>query len=128
MGFQGTTALISGGGRNMGEAIALAFAREGAELVLAARTGDEVRQAAKECEGLDVQALPVPADVSKPEDVERVVHLGLERFGKVDVLVSVVGMRPHKPFWDFSNDEWQQVFGVNLHSTFYLGKALAPGM
>jgi 3-oxoacyl-[acyl-carrier protein] reductase len=128
MRFQGTTALISGAGRNMGKAIALAFAREGAELILVARTGDEVRQVARECEGLGVQALPIPADVSNPEDVDQVVRLGSKRFGKVDVLVSVVGMRPHKPFWDFSNDEWLQVFSVNCHSTFYLGKALAPGM
>src|SRR5262249_1930491 len=68
------------------------------------------------------------ADVSKAPECERAAREGLQRFGKVDVLVSVVGLRPHRPFWDFSYDEWQQIFNVNLHSTFFLAKALAPGM
>ena len=128
MRFQGKTALISGAGRNIGKAIALAFAREGADVILVARTGDDVKQVAKECAGSGVQALPVAADVSKHEEVNRVVQQGLRQFGKVDVLISVVGLRPHRPFWDFGYEEWQQVFNVNLHSTFFFGKALAPGM
>ncbi len=128
MRFQGKTALISGAGRNIGKAIALAFAREGADVILVARTGDDVQQVAKECEGSGVQALAIAADVSKHEEVNRVVQQGLQQFGKVDVLISVVGLRPHRPFWDFSYDEWQQVFNVNLHSTFFFAKALAPGM
>jgi 3-oxoacyl-[acyl-carrier protein] reductase len=52
----------------------------------------------------------------------------LDRFGKVDTLVSVVGIRPHKPFWEFGHEELQEVFAVNLFSTFYLAKAVAPGM
>ena len=76
---------------------------------------------------MGVQALPLLADVGKHEEVNRVVQLGLERFGKVDVLVNVVGMRPHNLPWEYSYEEWQQVFAVNLHSTFYLAKALVPG-
>ena len=128
MRFQGKTALISGAGRNMGKAIALAFAREGADLILLARTGDELKQVAKECTELGVQALPLTADVGKHEEVNCVVQQGLERFGKVDVLVSVAAIRPHRPIQDVSYDEWHQVFAVNLHSTFYLVKALVPGM
>src|SRR5450631_883014 len=110
MRFQGKTSLISGAGRNIGKAIALAFAREGADVILVARTGDDVKQVAKECEGSGVKALPVAADVSKHEEVNRVVQQGLQQFGKVDVLISVVGLRPHRPFWDFGYDEWLQVF------------------
>ena len=128
MRFKGKTALISGAGRNMGKAIALAFAGEGADVVLLSRTGDEVKQVAKECEGVGVQALAIATDVGKHEEVDRAVQQALSRFGKVDVLVSVAGMRPHYAFWDFSFEQWQQVFAVNLHSTFYLAKALAPGM
>ncbi len=128
MRFRGKTALISGAGRNIGKAIGLAFAREGADVVLVARTGDDVKQVARECEGSGVQALPLAADVSKHEEVNRVVRQSLDRFGKVDVLVSVVGLRPHRPFWDFTYDEWQQVFNVNVHSTFFFAKALAPSM
>ena len=128
MRLKGKTALISGAGRNNGKAIALAFAREGADLILVARTTDEVKQAAKECEGLGAHALPLSADAANHEEVNRVVKLGLERFGKVDVLVNVVGMRPHKPLREVSYEEWHQVFAVNLHSTFYLAKAVTPGM
>ena len=128
MQLEGKTALIAGAGRNCGKTIALTFAREGADLVLVARSGDEVKQVAKECEALGVHALPVAADLGKHDEVNRVVQLGLERFGKVDVPVSVAALRPHRNFWDYGYDEWQQVFAVNLHATFSLARALAPGM
>ncbi len=128
MRFKGKTVLVSGAGRNIGRAIALAFAREGGDMVLAARTGADVQKVAAECESAGVKALPLAADASRREDIEEVVRQSLQRFGKVDVLVSVVGLRHHKPFWDFSHEEWQQAFNVNLHSTFYFAKALAPSM
>jgi len=129
MRLKGKTALISGAGRNNGKAIALTFAREGADLILVAqKLGDSLNQVARECEGLGAKVLPLLADVSKHEEVTRVVQQGLEKFGKVDVLVNVVGVRPHKLTWDFDYDEWLQIFAVNLHSTFYFAKALAPEM
>ena len=129
MRLKGKTALISGAGRNNGKAIALTFAREGADLILVARQlGNELNQVAKQCEAFGVNVLPLLADVGNHEEVNRVAQQGLQRFGKVDVLVSVVGIRPHKLPWEFDYDEWQQVFAVNLHSTFYFAKALAPGM
>ena len=78
MRLKDKTALISGAGRNMGKAMALTFAREGADLILLAREkGDRLNQVAKECEGLGVKALPLLADVGKHEEVNRVVQLGL---------------------------------------------------
>ncbi len=129
MRLEGKTAVIAGASRNIGKAIALAFAKEGAELVLIARThGDELKAVAKECEALGTRALPVIGDLGRHEEVERMAKEGLDRFGKVDVIVSVAAIRPHKPFWEISYEEWHQVFEVNLHSTFYLAKALAPAM
>ena len=129
MRLKGKTALLSGAGRNMGKAIALTFAREGADVILVARErGDSLNQVAKECEALGVKVLPVLANVGNHEEVNRVVQLGLGRFGKVDILVCTTAMRPHKLPWEYSYDEWHQVFAVNLHSTFYLTKALVPGM
>src|SRR6185295_14894602 len=111
MRLKGKTALIAGAGRNNGKAIALTFAREGADLILVARElGDELNQVAKQCESLGVNVLPLLADVSNPDEVNRVVRLGLERFAKIDVLVNVVGMRPHKPFWEYSYEEWHRVY------------------
>ena len=129
MRLRGKTALISGAGRNSGKAIALTFAREGSDLILVARRlGDELDRVARECGSFGVQTLPLLADMGNHEEVNRVAQLGLDRFGKVDVLVSVAAIRPHKNFWEYGYDEWQQVFAVNLHSTFYLAKALAPSM
>ncbi len=129
MQLQGKTALIAGAGRNNGKAIALTFAREGADLILVSRKlGDELNEVASECEANGVKTLATLADISNPQEAERVVKKGEERFGKVDVLVSVAAMRPHKNFWEFSNEEWLQIFALNLHSTFYLSKGVAPGM
>src|SRR5580704_4896970 len=114
MKLKGKTALISGAGRNIGKAIALAFAREGADVILIARKrGDSLNQVAKECEDLGVKAMALLADVGKYEEVNRVVQHGLEQFGKVDVLVNAAGMRPHNLPWEYSYDEWHQVFAVN---------------
>ena len=86
MRFKGKTALISGAGRNIGKAIALAFAGEGADVILVARTADDVEKVAQECIGMGVQALPIAADAGKHEDVERVVQQGLQ----LPVLVQVL--------------------------------------
>lgn len=127
--LEGKTALVAGAGRNNGKAIALAFAREGADLVLLARERKaELEQVADECEKLGAKVLPLLGDVSDHEQVERVVRQGLEHFGKVDVLMSVAGRRAHQDFWEISYEEWHKTFAVNLHSTFYLAKALAPSM
>jgi len=129
MRLAGKTALIAGASRNIGRTIALTFAREGANVVpLASRMSDELKQVARECEALGVQALPVAADVSDHEQVNRAAQLALERFGNVEVLVTVAAIRPHKPFLEIGYDEWHQVLGVNLHSLFYLAKALVPAM
>ncbi len=129
MRLKGKTAIVAGAGRNIGKAIALTYAREGADVILVAR---EMRAAldetAHECASLGIEALPVLADVGDPAQVEMVVRRGLDHFGKVDVLVAAAALRPHKPFWEISHEEWNQVLAVNLHSTFYFAKALAPGM
>jgi 3-oxoacyl-[acyl-carrier protein] reductase len=126
--LKGKTALIAGASRNIGKEIALTFAREGADLILISRKlDDDLQQAARDCESRGVKALPVAADIGDPGAVTRAVKQGQEHFGKIDVLVSVAAIRPHKPFWEISNEEWNQVMAVNLSSTFYLAKALAPG-
>src|SRR5688500_2445902 len=127
--LQGKTALVAGAGRNNGKAIALAFAREGADLVLLAREKKaELDEVAHECENLGVKVLPLLCDVSDHEQVERTVQQGLSHFGKLDVLMCVAGRRAHQDFWEISFEEWHKTFAVNLHSAFYLAKAVAPSM
>jgi 3-oxoacyl-[acyl-carrier protein] reductase len=129
MKLKGKTALIAGASRNIGRTIALTFAREGAEVIAVARQHeDELKQVAQECEALGTRALPLCADLGDHEAVNRMAQRGLDHFGKVDIVVSVAAIRPHKPFWEIGYEEWHRVFDVNLHSTFYLAKALAPAM
>ena len=129
MRLEGKTALISGAGRNIGKAIALTYAREGADVILVARErADALDAVATQCKKLGVQALSIIADVGDSAQVEKAVHEGLEHFGKVDVLTCVAALRPHKPFWEISYEEWDRVLSVNLNSTFYFAKALAPSM
>jgi NAD(P)-dependent dehydrogenase (short-subunit alcohol dehydrogenase family) len=127
--LQGKVALVGGAGRNNGRAIALAFAREGADLVLVAREKKESLEAvAQECAKLGAKALPLLCDLGEPGEVERMVRQALDHYGRIDVLMSVAGRRAHQDFWEISLEEWHKTFAVNLHSLFYLAKAVVPGM
>ena len=127
--LEGKTALVAGGGRNNGKAIALAFAREGADLILIAREKkQQLDEVSHECEKLGVKVLPLLCDVSEHEPVDRMVKQGLDHFGKIDVLMCVAGRRAHQDFWQISVEEWHRTFAVNLHSAFYLARAVAPSM
>ena len=127
--LQGKVALVGGAGRNNGKAIALAFAREGADLVLVAREKKEsLDEVAHECEKLGAKVLPLLADVSEPEQVSRLAKQALDHFGRIDVLMCVAGRRAHQDFWEISLEEWHKTFAVNLHSLFYLAKAVVPSM
>ena len=122
-------ALITGASRNLGKATALAFAREGADLILNTRTNqDELDAVTAECRDLGVRALPILADVSNPDQVFSMVEQGLNHFGKIDVLVSNAAIRPHKPITETSLEEWHRVMDVNLNASFYLCKAIVPSM
>ena len=103
MQLKGKTALISGAGRNNGKAIAETFAREGANVILVARElRDQLNEVTRECERHGAKTLAVLADMTKPEQVEDVVRKGLAQFGKIDIAVSVLGMRAHKPIVEFT--------------------------
>lgn len=127
--LQGKVALVGGAGRNNGRAIALAFAREGADLVLIAREKkSSLDEVANECGKLGAKVLPLLADVSEPEQVSAMVKQALAHFGRIDVLMSVAGRRAHQHFWEISLEEWHKTFAVNLHSLFYLARAVVPSM
>jgi 3-oxoacyl-[acyl-carrier protein] reductase len=125
----GKVALVAGAGRNNGKAIALAFAREGADLVLVARERQQqLEEVAHDCEKLGAKVLALLADLSEHDEVNRMVERGLGHFGHVDVLASVAGRRAHQDFWQISFEEWHKTLAVNLHASFYLAKALVPSM
>ncbi len=129
MRLQGKTALITGASRNIGRAIALAFAAEGADLVLNTRVNrEELDGVAAECRKHGVRVVPVLADVADVAAVDAMVRRGLAELGAVDVLVCNAAIRPHRSITDTSIDEWHRVMAVNLHAAFYLARAVVPGM
>ena len=129
MRLEGKTALITGASRNIGRAIDLTFAREGADLVLNTRNSlAELEDVSSICRELGVNTHIAMGDVSDPERVDQMVGEGVAALGKIDILVNNVAIRPHRPILDVSNEEWRQVFETNLYSAFYLIKAVLPGM
>ena len=128
MVLQEKVALITGAGRGIGKAIALAFAAEGADLILCARTasqvqavGDEVRRRGRRC-------LAGVADVSGADDVERLVAEALREFGRIDVLVNNAGISRDKPFMETSRASWNEILGVNFWGVVFFLQAVLPGM
>lgn len=123
------TAIVTGSGRNIGREIAIRFARAGANVVLNGhRDASALKKVAQEVEAHGVGALCVMADVSNPDEVQQMVDLSLNRFGKVDIAVSNVGLRPRQAFLDISVEDWRKVLETNLSSAFYLARAVLPSM
>jgi NAD(P)-dependent dehydrogenase (short-subunit alcohol dehydrogenase family) len=129
MRLQGKTAFITGASRNIGRAIALAFAAEGADLALNTRANqDELDAVAEECRKAGVRVVPVLGDIADAAAVDAMVKRALAELGGIDVLVCNAAIRPHKSIADTSIEEWHHVLGVNLNSAFYLARAVVPGM
>ena len=122
-------ALITGSGRNIGRATALKFAAEGADIIVNARSNREEAEAvAEEVRALGRRALPILADVSNKEQVDSMVKLALDEFGKIDILLNNAAIRPHKPFLDLTLEDWEYVRGVVLDGAFYCTQAVMPSM
>jgi 3-oxoacyl-[acyl-carrier protein] reductase len=127
--LDGRVTLITGASRNIGRTIALAFAAEGADLVLNTRVNrDELEAVAAACRKAGVRAVPVLGDIADAAAVEVMVKQGLAELGAIDVLVCNAAIRPHTAVTETSLEDWHRVLGVNLHSAFYLARAVAPGM
>ena len=127
----GKVALITGASRGLGRAMALAFAREGADLVLCARGETELRRVADAARALGAKVLPVVADMGTTRDVERLVVLALERFDRVDILVnnaSELGPTPLPYLIDYPPHVFNDVVKVNLMAPFHLIWSLLGGM
>ncbi len=122
-------ALITGGGQGIGKAIALAYAREGADVVVAGRSREKVEAVVRQISEVGRRALAVPADVSKRNDVELMVSQTLERFGKIDILVNNVGIAgPNAAVVEMKEDEWDEVMAVNLKGPMLCSQAVLRHM
>ena len=120
-------ALVTGASQGLGRALALAFAEEGARVVVNARSDESVRPVAGEVEGAGAEVLAVAADVSREAEVERLVRETVERFGRIDVLVNNAGLLgPRVGVEDYPEDEWRRVIDANLTGPYLVSKAAIP--
>jgi NAD(P)-dependent dehydrogenase (short-subunit alcohol dehydrogenase family) len=127
--LEGKVAMITGASQGLGRALALAYAKEGAQVVINARSEESVRPVAEEAESTGAEVLALAADVSRSEDVEKLVGAAVERFGRIDVLVNNAGLLgPRVAIVEYPEDEWRRVIDANLTGPFLVSKVVIPHM
>jgi 3-oxoacyl-[acyl-carrier protein] reductase len=123
----GKVALVTGAGRNIGRAIALGLAEDGASVIVNGRADTAALEAvAAEIEAKGGCVIPSRADVSKPEEVARMIADGVATFGGLDIVVSNAGLRRQTAFLDIALAEWREILSVALDGAFILAQAAAP--
>lgn len=128
-GLKDKVALVAAASRGLGRAIAEELAAEGASLILCARGRDALDKTSEEIErDSGVPVVAIAGDVADAQDVERIVGAGLERFGRIDVLVTNAGGPPTGRFESLSRDDWDAATRLTLNSVLELTRAVLPGM
>jgi NAD(P)-dependent dehydrogenase (short-subunit alcohol dehydrogenase family) len=129
MALEGKVVMVTGASQGLGRALALAYAREGASLVINSRSEESIRPVAEEVEKAGAEVLAVPADVADSSDVERMVEAAAGRFGRIDALVNNAGLLgPRVEISEYPEDEWRRVIDANLTGPFLVSKAVIPRM
>jgi len=128
MTLHGKVAVVTGGSRGIGRAVACALAREGAAVVLCARDRVALEKAAAELEASGAQVLAIQADVAQAPQVEQVVEGCLERFGSVDILVNNAGITRDNLLLRMKDEEWEAVLSTNLKGVFHCTRAVLRPM
>jgi 3-oxoacyl-[acyl-carrier protein] reductase len=126
--YKGKTAVVTGGTKGIGRAIAEALAHEGVNVCVGARSLDEVKQTVRELEGLGVSATGAACDVRVNEECEALIAHAFEELGGVDVLVNNAGIGLFKPVEETSPEEFRAVLETNLFGVFYCCRAVIPEM
>ncbi len=125
----GKTAFVSGSGQNIGRAIAVRLAEAGADIVVNGSSNLEACEAtARLVQQAGQKAFIAMGDMSNPDDVKRITGSALAEFGRVDILVNNAARRPHKPFLELSETDWNGVVDVALTGAFRTAQAFLPGM
>lgn len=124
----GQTAIITGGGRGIGRAVAVAYARQGADVALIARTSTEIEQVREEVQALGRRAIAIQADVRRLSDVQQAVEQVLAAWGKIDILFAAAGVRAVFPSEDLPFERWQEVLDVNLTGSLLCCQSVFPAM
>lgn len=126
--LDGKAALVTGGGRGIGRAIALALAAEGCNVAVVSRTQGEIESVVREIEEIGARGVAVPADVSKIDEVEELVERTREAFGRIDILANNAGIAIFKPFRDLTLEDWDKTMAVNVRGAFLCSQKVAQVM
>jgi 3-oxoacyl-[acyl-carrier protein] reductase len=128
MDFKGRTAVVTGGARGIGKAIAEGFARGGAGVVIADITAEEAEKTAREMEGLGVKAMALRLDVSSAESVSEVFESVVREMGRVDILVNNAGITKDGLLLRMKEEDWDAVMNINLKGVFLCTKEAVKSM
>ncbi|TGC08903.1 NAD(P)-dependent oxidoreductase [Methanolobus halotolerans] len=128
MELEGQTAIVTGGGRGIGRATCLALARKGANIIVTARSQDEIEEVRKMVEDMGSKSLAVAADLREESDIRSMVTKSIEHFGTIDILVNNAGVAVRKPLTETSAEEYDTVMDVNVRGMFLCMKYVLPHM
>jgi SDR family mycofactocin-dependent oxidoreductase len=138
--LDGKVALITGGSRGQGRAHAVTCAREGADVIIVdvadqmttvryqMATQDDLNETARQVEAHDRRVLAVRADVRDQRQLDEAVARGIAELGKIDILIANAGIWTQAPFWQLTDEQWEEMIGVNLTGVWKSAKAVAPHM
>ena len=127
--LEGKVALITGGSKGLGKAMARALAQAGADVLISSRHEDELKSALQEIlHGTTRQGHAIVADMSRREDVIRLAQIALQRMGHIDILINNAGTNTPQPMESIKDEDWDRVMEINLHSCMSLSRALIPQM
>ncbi|ODA16158.1 gluconate 5-dehydrogenase [Geobacillus thermoleovorans] len=126
--IEGKTAIVTGGGRGLGEQIAVGLAEAGANVVVCSRKVEACEQVKEKLEQLGVRSLALKCDVTNPEEVKHVVETTVKEFGGIDILVNNSGATWGAPVEEMPLEAWQKVINVNVTGTFLMSQAVGKVM
>lgn len=128
MRFEGRKVIVTGGGRGIGRATAVAFAREGADVAVVARTEEEINSTALEIRSFGRKGVPIKCDVSSEEEVQQMVELAERELGEVDTLINNAGVARFAPITELSVGDWELMMQINARGTFLCARELLRRM
>ena len=128
LGLNGKVAVVTGGSKGIGKCIVLDLAREGCKVAFSARGEADLQATTQEVAALGAEALPIQADMTQTEDVERMIEETAAKFGGIDILVNNVGGSRGGMTWDTTDEDWSMVFDLNLFSAVRATRRVIPWM